>query len=142
MSDRPHDSAQPKPYQNIGGMDSPTLDPIDRQRWVLEGFPHTRPTTFGYRSSSSIGERQYTVQTYRVPEMGDTVFVTMVEGDRVVKLELPPPAIAAIDRQRDSLSTTIRKAHGRRIAKERAARGLAPGFMKNPQRGRTGGKKR
>lgn len=78
------------------------------------------------------------IQTIRHRELGDYIFVQTVSGEAPIRLVIPPAAAAAIARQRDSLLTTIRKKHGRRIAEERKAQGLQPGFMVNPGRGRHG----
>jgi hypothetical protein len=38
--------------------------------------------------------------------------------------------LTVINRQRDSITTQLRRRHGRRVAEDRKARGLKPGFMK------------
>lgn len=48
-----------------------------------------------------------------------------------VRYILPTKVLAAIDRQRTSLTKQIRSRHGKRIAEERAAAGIKPGFAKN-----------
>lgn len=71
----------------------------------------------------------FMIQTVRTDE-GVTAFVTQVNAHGSVRYILPQNVLAAIDRQRAALTTKIRRRHGRRIAEERKAAGLQPGFMK------------
>ena len=70
----------------------------------------------------------YMIQTVRTDE-GITAFVTQVNANGSVRYMLPQNVLATIDRQRVSLTHKIRSRHGKRIAEERKAAGIAPGFM-------------
>jgi hypothetical protein len=61
-------------------------------------------------------------------EDGESVFITCVQGEQATKMVLPPKVTAAIIRQRDALTTTVRRRHGRRLAAERKAAGTLPTF--------------
>lgn len=71
----------------------------------------------------------FMIQTVRTDE-GVTSFVTQVNAQGSVRYILPQHVLAAIDRQRAALTTKIRRRHGRRLAEERRAAGIQPGFMK------------
>lgn len=108
-----------------------TSDPFDRMLSDLIGLPngaHTLPSvtqSIDFYGNSTA----YMIQTVRTEE-GVTAFVTQVNAAGSVRYILPSKVLAAIDRQRDALTTKLRRRHGRRIAEERKARGLKPGFMK------------
>jgi len=59
-----------------------------------------------------------------------TTFVMQANASGSVRYILPTKVLAAIDRQRASLTKQVRSRNGRRIAEERAAAGIRPGFMK------------
>lgn len=111
------------------------VDPFDRQLNALIGLPngaHTQPAVVQsidfYGNASS-----WVVQTVKTDE-GEFAFLTLVAagGDGQIKAArfvLPPKVLATIDRQRDSAVTMVRRRHGRRLAEERKAAGIQPGFM-------------
>jgi len=108
-----------------------TTDPFDLMLSKLIGLPngaHTQPSVVQhidfYGNTTS-----YMIQTVRTDE-GVTSFVTQVNAVGSVRYVLPHTVLAVLDRQRDSLTTKIRRRHGKRIAEERKAAGLQPGFMK------------
>ena len=110
---------------------SRTSDPFDRLLSDMIGLPngaHTKPTVVQaidfYGNSTS-----YMIQTVRTDEK-ITAFVTQVNSGGSVRTILPEAVLAAIDRQRVSISKKIRSRNGKRIAEERAAAGIKPGFMK------------
>lgn len=114
-----------------------TSDPFDLLLSSMIGLPngaHTQPSVVQhidfYGNTTS-----YMIQTVRTEE-GVTAFVTQVNAQGSVRYILPQAVLAVVDRQRDSLSTQIRRRHGRRIAEERKARGEQPGFLKGKRRGR------
>lgn len=107
-------------------------DPFDKLLSRLIGLPngaHTQPTVvqamdfYGHTTS-------FMIQTVRTDE-GVTAFVTQVNAEGSVRSILPANVLAVIDRQRASITTKLRRRHGRRIAEERKAAGIAPGFMKS-----------
>ncbi len=75
--------------------------------------------------------RNFTVQTMRQADKGDTIFIQCLDSEGSVRLVIPPEVAEVIARQRDALSAKNRK----RAAKERAAKdkaaGVVPGFMRN-----------
>lgn len=108
-----------------------TSDPFDRLLSSLIGLPngaHTKPAVIQaidfYGNATS-----YIVQTVRTDE-SVTAFVTQVSAAGSVRSILPSAVLAVIDRQRESITTKLRRRHGRRIAEARKAAGIEPGFMK------------
>lgn len=108
-----------------------TQDAFDKMLSRLMGLPggaHTKPAAvqaidfYGHATS-------FIVQTVKTDE-GETAFVSVVNASGSVRFVLPPRVLATIDRQRKSLSKQVRSRNGRRIAEERAAAGIKPGFMK------------
>jgi hypothetical protein len=77
----------------------------------------------------------YIVQTIRWDE-GETVFLQALGAEQSLRLVLPPAVTRIIARQAAAASQTLRKRHGRRLAAERKAQGIQPGFMKRPGKGR------
>lgn len=107
-------------------------DQFDKLLSRLVGLPngaHTQPAVVQamdfYGNTTS-----YMIQTVRTDE-GSTAFVTQVNAQGSARFILPPHVLATLDRQRDALTTKIRRRHGKRIAEERKAAGLKPGFMTN-----------
>ena len=72
----------------------------------------------------------YNIQSVKTDE-GVTTFVMQADANGSVRYILPPKVLATIDRQRASLTKQVRSRHGKRIAEERAAAGIKPGFMKD-----------
>jgi len=109
-----------------------TADPFDKLLSSLVGLPngaHTKPSVvqaidfYGHATS-------YIIQTVRTDE-GVTAFVTQVGANGSVRSILPSAVLAVIDRQRESITTRLRRRHGKRLAEERKAAGIDPGFMKH-----------
>jgi len=110
---------------------SRTSDPFDKLLSSMIGLPngaHTQPTVTQhidfYGNTTS-----YMVQTVRTDE-GVTSFVTLVNAQGSVRTILPQSVLNVIDRQRAAITTKLRRRHGKRLAEERAAAGIQPGFMK------------
>jgi hypothetical protein len=106
-------------------------DPFDKLLSSMVGLPngaHCAPAVvqaidfYGHTTS-------FMIQTVRTDE-GVIAFVTQVNAQGSQRYILPQHVLQTIDRQRDSISTQIRRRHGRRIAEERKAAGKLPGFMK------------
>ncbi len=110
-----------------------TVDKFDRMMGALANLPdvsHTKPSTVAV-VSPLIGEAQtFILQTFRQSEVGDTVFLQYVDAEKSVRIAIPPAAADAIARQRDALTTKVRKRIGKASAAARKARGELPGFMK------------
>lgn len=108
-----------------------TKDPFDSMLSGMIGLPngaHTKPAVVQaidfYGNATS-----YLVQTVRTDE-SITAFVTQVSAAGSVRSILPQSVLAVIDRQRSSITTKLRRRHGKRIAEERMAAGEQPGFMR------------
>lgn len=108
-----------------------TSDPFDKLLSSLIGLPngaHTKPAVvqhldfYGHSTS-------YIIQTVRTDE-SVTAFVTQVSAAGASRTILPSAVLAVIDRQRESITKTLRRRNGRRIAEERKLAGKEPGFMK------------
>jgi hypothetical protein len=114
-----------------------TTDSFDSLLSRLIGLPngaHTQPAVV--QSIDFYGNAtSFMIQTVRTDE-GSTSFVTQVNAQGSVRFILPPAVLATLDRQRDALTTKIRRRHGKRIAEERKAAGIEPGFMKGKRKGR------
>ena len=116
---------------------TPQPDAFDRSYGQVNGFPHTRESTITVADIMGIGGvRQYIVQTFRVPEVGDSTFVTITGPEGLLRVHLPPKVTNAIASQRDSLSTQSRKRAGKARAAANKAAGVVPGFMRKKGRGR------
>lgn len=108
-----------------------TSDPFDLLLSSMIGLPngaHTQPSVVQhidfYGNTTS-----YMIQTVRTDE-GVTAFITQVNAQGSVRYMLPSAVLAVVDRQRDALTTKIRRRHGKRIAEERKAAGIKPGFAR------------
>jgi hypothetical protein len=110
-----------------------TVDKFDRMMGALAHLPdvaHTKPSTV-VAMSPLIGEAQtFIVQTFRQREVGDTIFVQYAAAEGLVRIAIPPAAADAIARQRDALTTKVRKKAGKDQAAARKARGELPGFLR------------
>jgi hypothetical protein len=89
----------------------------------LPDVTHTQPSTI--RSVDFIGtSRPFIIVTYRMRERGDTVFLEMIGGDgQALRLVIPPAVVDTIVRQRDVLTTKVRRKIGKANAEERKRRG-------------------
>lgn len=110
-----------------------TVDKFDRLMGALVGLPDvtkSKPSTI-VTSSPLIGEAQtFIVQTFRQREVGDTIFLQYMDAEGSKRIAIPPEAADAIARQRDALTTKVRKRIGKQQAAERKARGEVPAFLK------------
>ena len=105
---------------------------FDRMVASLDGLPdvtHTAPSTI--RTVDFIGTSEtWIVYTYRMRERGDYVFLETT-GEDGIRRVLPPAVVDAICRQRDALTTKVRRKIGKANAEARKARGEVPGFMRS-----------
>jgi hypothetical protein len=116
---------QPQQYRSV--------DKFDRMMGAMVNLPdvtHTKPSTV-VAVSPLIGEAQtFILQTFRQADIGDTIFLQYMDGDSKVRLAIPPKAADAIARQRDALTTKVRKKVAKEQAQARKARGERPAFLK------------
>jgi hypothetical protein len=110
-----------------------TIDKFDRMMGALHDLPdvtRTKPTTI-VANTPIIGATQtFIIQTLRQREVGDTIFIQYVDDEGAKRIAIPPAAAEAIARQRDSLTTKVRKRISKEAAQARKARGEQPAFMK------------
>jgi hypothetical protein len=104
----------------------------NRIRGALEGIAlFTKAATIKNVQSVTGLVETFTVETGRHPEVGDYVFVEMVdENTEVTRLALPPKVVNAIVRQREALTGRTRSRAAKDQAKARKERGEVPGFMR------------
>jgi hypothetical protein len=111
-------------------------DLFDRQIGALHGIPDvlsTKPAVV-QAVTPIVGDAQtFTVQTYRQPEIGDTIFIQCVSKTGTIRLTLPAPVANAIARQRDALTSKSRSRRAKAVAQARKDRGELPGFMRRRQ---------
>lgn len=82
---------------------------FDRIRGGMEGVAlFTKPSTIKNVQNITGESETFVIETCRHAEMGDFIFVEMVDRDGVTRLALPPKAADAIAAQRDSLTTRRR----------------------------------
>ena len=123
-----------------------TVDKFDRMMGMLDSLPEvfsTKPATV-VETTPMIGCTQtFILQTKRqierdvnadgeeISRSKDTLFLQYIDDEGRLRLVIPAKAIDAIVRQRDALSSKVRKKIGREQAAARKARGELPGFMRN-----------
>ena len=111
-------------------------DPFDRLLDHMIGRPngaHTQPAVV--QSIDFYGNAtSFMIQTVRTEDEGITAFITLVNAAGSVRTILPNNVLAVIDRQRGSITTKLRRRHGKRLAEERMAAGIQPGFMKKKRK--------
>jgi hypothetical protein len=104
-----------------------TTDPFDRLLSSLIGLPngaHTKPAVV--QSIDFYGNAStFIVQTVRTDETV-TAFVTQVSADGAQRTILPGAVLAVLDRQRESITTKLRRRNGKRIAEERRLAKVSP----------------
>jgi hypothetical protein len=108
-------------------------DKFDRLLGGLANLPdvtHSKPSTVVCVSPIIGAAQTFIIQTFRQREVGDTVFLQYVDDAGSMRIVIPPAAADAISRQRDSLTTKVRRNVGKAQAMARKARGELPGFMK------------
>src|SRR5262245_25158247 len=114
-----------------------TIDKFDQVLGSLEGLPDvtkTKPRTVRGTLPLTGESQTFIIETRRLREHGDYVFLEYVDSAGMVRLVLPPTASETIARQRESLNKAVRRQAGKAQAAARKARGEVPGFMKNGRR--------
>jgi|TARA_R110000787_G_C13306774_1_gene435069 hypothetical protein len=110
-------------------------DSYDRAYGQMDGFPKTRPSTITTSNTLGVGGvRSYIVETFRPPEMGDSVFIQITGPEGLVRVNLPAEVTAVIARQRDALTHRSRSRAGKARAEADKAAGIQPGFMRGGKR--------
>jgi hypothetical protein len=122
-------------------------DYFDRMMGLLDGLPgqiKTRPSTVTAVPLMGVGGSTfYTVQTFRLrdehaetPSIRFVTFLIVAGPDGYHRHVLPDEVAETMIRQRESLSKSAQRQHGKRLAAERAARGEQPAFLKGGRRRR------
>lgn len=112
---------------------NPTLSYFDRAIGTLHGLPDvvsTKPTTMRVVPTFGFGTHVYVIQTFRQRDIGDSVFLEHVSENGTVRLVIPPAVAEVIARQRDQVTARSRSRAAKRVADERKAQGIKPGFLK------------
>lgn len=91
----------------------------------LNDVIRSKPTTIAHTNGVT-SAANFTVQTFRHRELGDTVALTYVGPEGHWRIALPPKVAAVIHRQSDALSTKLRRNLARAHAAERKANGWKP----------------
>ena len=107
-------------------------DHFNRLLGMLHGLPEvvsTKPSPIQTVTIMTGNAEFYSVQTYRQKDLGDTIFLQCVRDGETIRMALPPAVANAIARQRESLSSKLRRLTARRVAQDRKDRGIVP-FMK------------
>ena len=110
---------------------------FDLKLQTLEELPdvtRTKPTTLTFRAPIVGDAQTFIVQTLRQKDMGDTIFLQYIDADTSFRIVIPSEVADTIARQRDALTTRVRRRVGRDQAAARKARGELPGFMKGGKR--------
>lgn len=98
-------------------------DAFDRAYGQATGFQHSRETVVTDVGVLGVGGvRQYTVQTFRIPEQGDQVFVWINGPEGLQRVMLPAKVTNAIALQRFRLTAQTRSAIGKRGGKASQAK--------------------
>jgi hypothetical protein len=109
------------------------IDKFDRMRGSMVDLPdvtRTKPSTV-VAGVPIIGATQTViVETFRQAEIGDTIFLQVVDDGGSIRIFLPAAVADVIARQRDALTTKNRKRAAKNEAARRKAAGIEPGFLK------------
>jgi hypothetical protein len=115
-------------------------DAFDRQLAALHDLPdvtRTKPATLRVVPPLGVGGTVlFVVQTLRQREVGDTVFIEVVNGDGATRIVMPPAVAEAIARQRDTLTNKSRSRAGKERAARDQAAGIRPGFLRGAKKAR------
>lgn len=101
-------------------------DEYDQAYRTCSGFAHTKPTNIvatGIGGFSLGGVKNYTVQTFRAPDAGDTIFLIEVSGEQARRFMIPPDVSNVIAAQRDAISKRNRQAAAKRGVETRRRKG-------------------
>jgi hypothetical protein len=105
---------------------------FDRIRGGMQGVAlFTKPTTIKNVQNITGESETFVIETCRHAEMGDFIFIEIVDRDGVTRVALPPKAADAIAAHRESLTSRRRSIASKATARARKDRGELPGFMKS-----------
>lgn len=109
-------------------------DEFDLALGQFEGTPVLRTAVVNVQIIEHMGirpSRLFILQTVRVPEVGDTIFLQFTHPKfGHVRVVLPPKVTAALRRQDSTLSKMARRRGARAAVQTRKERGIEPGFLK------------
>jgi hypothetical protein len=111
------------------------LLPADEYTTKLQALRGLTTTARGQvETESSYGHTQtWLVETHRVPDAGDWVFLQRVgqgvTGPEALRLVFPPQVVAMLNRQRDTLTAKNRTKAAKQAARTRRANGHEPGAV-------------
>src|SRR6266566_4872244 len=90
----------------------------------------TKPSTIKNVQNITGESETFVIETCRHNELGDFIFIEMMDRDGVTRVALPSKAANAIAAQRESLTDRRRSIAGKTNAQARKDRGELPGFMR------------
>jgi hypothetical protein len=106
------------------GTETPTLTKFDLAYGRAQDVGiSTKASTVKYVQPITGKTETFIVQTFRHPDLGDTVFIERIDEDGVVRIVVPPKVASLIISQRDSLTKTNRSRTSKRVMRERMASG-------------------
>lgn len=112
-----------------------TVGKFDRVRGGIDGVAlFTRPSTIKNVQDIVGKSETFVIETARLDEEGDYIFIECVDDTGVTRLALPPRVANVIAAQRDSLTTRRRSRAGKLQAKARKELGILPGFMRGKKK--------
>lgn len=110
-----------------------TITKFDRVRGNLHNLAlFTRPSTVKNVTDITGKAETFVIETARLEDSGDYIFIECMDENGVTRLALPPKVANAIAGQRDSLTAQRRSRAAQRVARARMERGELPGFMRKP----------
>lgn len=97
---------------------------------------HGKPSTLRTLTPVKEEPQTFIVQTVRLRDQdgdfkGDYVFIEFVGSEGALRLVLPPDVTACIARQREAVSSRVRKASAKQEAIRRKQAGIVPAFLRN-----------
>jgi len=108
-----------------------TIDPFDLAMGNLDGLPdvtQTRAVTIRTVTPVVGLTQTFIIQTFRQRDIGDTIFIEHISPSGTSRIVLGPKVADTISRQRDSLTTVVRRKVGKATMAERMAGGWKPDF--------------
>lgn len=107
------------------------ISKYDRIRGELVGVAlFTKPSTIKHVQPLTGESQTFIVETARLEDKGDTIFVECMDSSGLVRIALPAKVADAISRQRDSLTSKTRSKAAQARAEADKKNGIVPGFMR------------
>jgi hypothetical protein len=108
-----------------------TISKYDR---VYGGLHHvslsTKPSTIKTVQAVTGKSETFVIQTFRHEDLGDYIFVEVMDENGLTRVALPPKVVAAIASQRDSLTKRRRSISSKAVMRRRMDEGWTPNFKK------------